>query len=133
MLVSDVQQSDSVTHIYILCYHRLLQDTDYSSLGYVKGEGRGGCCGSLEQGYLTKEELRECPPDAVTLERDWSVRLRRNHSREAGWTEFHPEVTACVERGPKSRDWPVPGISISLGLWEQRGVSLRERVGQNVR
>ena len=26
--------------------------------------------------------------------------------REAGWTEFHTEVTACAERGPKSRDWP---------------------------
>lgn len=85
------------------------------------------------QGYLTKQELRESPPDAVTLERDWYGRLRRNHIREAGWTEFHTEVTACAERGPKSRDWPVPGTSISSGLWEQRGVSKGERVGQNVR
>ena len=63
MLVSDVQQRDSVTHIYILFYHRLLQDTDCSSLGYVKGEDRGSCCG-----YLTKEEVRASPPDAVTVE-----------------------------------------------------------------
>ena len=68
MLVSDVQQRDSVTHIYILFYHRLLQDTDCSSLGYVKGEDRGSCCGSLKQGYLTKEEVRASPPDAVTVE-----------------------------------------------------------------
>ena len=37
VLISGVQQSDSVVHIYILFHYSLLQDTEYSSLCYTVG------------------------------------------------------------------------------------------------
>ena len=47
MLISAVQQSDSVTHIYvlfhILSHYGLSQDAEYNSLSYIAGP----CCLSI--------------------------------------------------------------------------------------